>query len=81
MLAGNGIGKKVAKELRKIESSVRQQRSAKRKKYQQTITLILLSHQYSEESAFHVLPLEIIHMIIRFVLDDMPGKSRFYVQL
>ena len=61
--------------LRKIASDTQQQRLARRKQYQQAITLILLSHQSSEESAFQVLPLEMVHMIIRFVLDDMPAAT------
>ena len=61
--------------MRDIATFVRQQRMEKRKQYQQVFTLILWSHQSSEESAFHVLPLEMVHMVIRFVLDDIPAAS------
>ena len=73
--AVNKLSNKGAEELRAIASIVEQQRLEKRRQYQQAITLILLSYRYSEESAFHVLPLEMIHIIIQFVLNDMPAAS------
>ena len=75
MLAGNEIGAEGTEILREIASIVQQQRKEKRKQYRQAITLILLSYQSSEESAFHVLPLEMVHMIIRLVLNDMPAAA------
>ena len=71
----NEIGAEEAKELLVIANNVGQQRVAKKKQYQQAISLILLSYQFSEESAFHVLPLEMVHLIIRFVLNDMPAAT------
>ena len=58
-----------------IASIAQQQRLEKRKQYQQAIILILLSYHFSEDSAFHVLPLEMVHRIIRFLLDDMPAAT------
>ena len=73
MHTGNRIGNVTKNELRNIISIVQQQRLAKRKQYQQAISLILLSYRNSEESIFRVLPLEMVHMIIRFVVADMPA--------
>jgi hypothetical protein len=81
MYTGNKIGDEGAKELQVIASNVGQQRSAKKKQYQQAISLILLSYRFSEESAFHVLPLEMIHMIIRFLLNDMPVATTLDVKV
>ena len=72
---GSNIGAKGVKVLGDILTYVRKQKIAKRKQYQQVFTLILWSHQYSEKSAFHVLPLEMVHMILRFVLDDVPAAT------
>ena len=80
MYAGNTIGDEGAKELQVIASNVGQQRSAKKKQYQQAISLILLSYRFSEESAFHVLQLKMIHMIIRFLLNDMPAATALDVK-
>ena len=60
---------------------VQQQRLEKRKQYQQAIILILLNYRFSEESAFHVLPLEMVHLIIRFVLDDMPAATTLDISI
>ena len=60
---------------------VQEQRLAKRKHFQQAIILILLSYRSSEESSFHVLPLEMVHMIIRFLLDDIPAPPARFVIL
>ena len=78
---GNYIGNEGAKVLRDIATFVRQQRMEKREKYQQVFTMILCSHQYSEESAFYVLPLEMVHMIIRFLLDDIPAATALNIIL
>ena len=75
MCTENDIDNEGAKELQAIARSVGKQRLQRRKQYQEAITLILLSYQHSEESAFHILPLEMVHIIIRFLLDDMPAVS------
>ena len=80
MCTGNRIGDEGAKDLRKFASVVQQQRKEKRKQHQEAIILILWSYRFSEESAFHVLPLEMIHMIIRFVLNDMPATLDVQMQ-
>ena len=79
MYTGNYIGDEGAKTFREIANDVGQQRLAKRKQYQQAINLILLSYRFSEKSVFHVLPLEMVHMIIRYLLDDMPAATTLYI--
>ena len=81
MYVDNGIGVEGAKGLQDIANDVGQQRLAKRKLYQQAIILILLSYRFSEESVFHILPLEMVHMIIRFLLDDMPAVTKLDVKV
>ena len=76
----NKIGVEGGKELREIENDVQQHRLEKRKQYHQAISLILLSYRFSQESAFHVLPLEMVHMIIRFVLNDIPAATTFDIR-
>ena len=81
MCSDNDFGNGAKKELRNIASIVQQQREEKRKQYQQAINIILLSYRFSEESSFHVLPLEMVHLIIRFVLNDMPTATTLEVKV
>jgi hypothetical protein len=81
MCTGNCIGDEVAKELQDIAKDIVQQRVAKKHLYQKAISLILLNYQFSEdETLFHVLPLEMVHMIIRFLLDDISTQTGLSVK-
>jgi hypothetical protein len=76
------IGDEVAKELQEIAADIVRRRVAKKHLYQQAISLILLNYRFSEdETLFHVLPLEMVHMIIRFLLDDISTQTGLSVRL
>ena len=73
---GNRISEECAHELKEFTKKIKQLRSKKRKLDQQAILLILLTHyKPSKESPFDLLPLEIKHVIIQIVLDDMPAAE------
>jgi hypothetical protein len=76
------IGDEVAKELQEIAADiVRRRRVAKKNLYLKAISLILLNYRFSEdETVFHVLPLEMVHMIIRFLLDDISTQTGLSVK-
>ena len=76
---GNNIRKAGRKVLGEYIRDAEQQRYEKKNLRKQAISLILLSHQLLEESSFHVLPLEIVHMIIRFLLDGIPVAALYVV--
>ena len=59
----------------KFADLILEQRREKRKECREAIALILLNHQFGEESPFHVLPLEMVHMIITFLLDGLPAAT------
>ena len=60
--------------LQELASTIQDYRLEKRKKVQAALSLVLLCHRhrYVEESCLSLLPLEVIHMIIRMILPDMP---------
>ena len=72
----NNIDNDFSKELCKTTNNLQKKRMKERKQYQQAISLILLTYfQNSEISLFHLLPLEILYIIIRFVMNDMPAAT------
>jgi hypothetical protein len=76
------IGDEVAKELQEIAADIVRRRVAKKNLYLKAISLILLNYRFSEdETLFHVLPLEMVHMIIRFLLDDISTQTGLSVRL
>jgi hypothetical protein len=77
----NRIGVEITKEMQEIAADIVRRRVAKKHLYQQAISLILLNYRFSEdETLFHVLPLEMVHMIIRFLLDDISTQTGLSVK-
>lgn len=73
---GNRIGDEGAKAFKEIAVAIRQQRVKQHKQLKEAIALVLLAYATNDdESIFHILPLEIIHMIIRFVLEGKPASN------
>jgi hypothetical protein len=77
----NRIGVEITKELQEIAKDIVRRRVAKKNIYLKAISLILLNYRFSEdETVFHVLPLEMVHMIIRFLLDDISTQTGLSVK-
>ena len=62
--------------MQKTVATINKQRVKQRKLINEAIILVLLAYSHgNDESIFHILPLEIIHMIIRFALDGRPAAK------